>query len=169
MWATNASPVATLTRPRPSRATVAFSCVSLLLRTTSPTLFKAHLNSVRVRAQSFHCRKAHRCVAKHLEIAPVEAQYAAALQEAVDTEWGRETRRARGRERVVGARRVVAQGHGRISAPEGGARVLDLRGQPSHARGHAEHVLGGKVVGEVYRLPHVLGHDQTARGGIDRL
>src|SRR5258708_19960125 len=108
MWSTNASRVATLTRPRPSRATVAFSCVSLLLRTTSPTLFKAHLNSVRVRAQSFHCRKAHRCVAKHLEIAPVEAQYAAALQEAVDTQSGRETRRPPRRHPALRARPAAA-------------------------------------------------------------
>src|SRR5260370_8348321 len=46
MWSRNASPIATLTRPRPSIATVAFSWVSLLLRTTSPTLdplFKSHL------------------------------------------------------------------------------------------------------------------------------
>src|SRR5712691_12059234 len=99
MWSTKASPVATLTRPRPSIATVAFNWVSLLLRTTSATLFKSHLHRVRVRAQSFHRRKAHAGVAKHLEIASVEAQHAAALEEAVDAEWGCETRRTRRRER----------------------------------------------------------------------
>src|SRR6266446_3178059 len=172
MWSTNASPVATLTRPRPSRATVAFSCVSLLLRTTSPILtplFKAHLYSVRVRAQSFHRGQAHARVAKHFQVASVEAQHAAALQEAVDTEWGCEARRARGRERVVRARRVVAQRHGRISPDEDGARILNLRGQPSRVLGHNQQVLGRKVIGEVDRLLHVLGHYQAASGSVDDL
>src|SRR5712692_7259437 len=169
MWSTNASPVATLTRPRPSSATVAFSWVSLLLRMSSPPLFKAHLYSVGVRAQSFHRGEAQASVAKHLEIASVEAQHAAVLEEAVDTEGRSETRRSERRERVIGARRVVAQRHCRISPDEDRARILDLRGQPSRVLSHDQQVLGRKVVGEVDRLLHVLGHDQTACGGVDDL
>src|SRR5260370_38407419 len=81
MWSTNASPVATLTRPRPSRATAAFNWVSLLLRTISPVLFKSHHARVRARAQAFHRRQAPASVAEHPEVASLEAQHAGWLQE----------------------------------------------------------------------------------------
>src|SRR5712691_2958172 len=99
MWSRNGSPVATLTRPRPSKRTFAVSCVSLLLRTTSADLFphelrgfalssrgpllKAHLHRMCVGSQSFQRREPHCRIAKHLEIAAVQAQDAAALEERV--------------------------------------------------------------------------------------
>src|SRR5712692_9457551 len=125
MWSRNASPVATLTRPRPSRTTFAVSCVSLDLRTTSALLLKPYLNSVSVRAQPFQRRKPHARVTQHLHIAALEAQDARALEERVDAQRRREARRARGRERVVGAGHIVTDGHGRIRAHEDRPRVLD--------------------------------------------
>src|SRR5258708_25307474 len=83
MWSRNGSPVATLTRPRPSSTTFAVSCVSLLLRTTSADLLKAHLHRMCVGGQSLQRREPHGRVAKHLEIAAVQAQDAAALEERV--------------------------------------------------------------------------------------
>src|SRR2546428_12486263 len=86
IWSRNASPVATLIRPQPSSTTLAVSCVSLLLRATSPLLLKADLDCMRVRAQPFQRGKAHAGLAKHLEVAAVEAQDAAALEEGMNTE-----------------------------------------------------------------------------------
>src|SRR6266436_5564489 len=77
------SKVATLIRPRPSTTTFAVSCVSLLLRTTFADLFKAHLHRMCMGGQSFERREPHGRIAKHLEIAAVQAQDAAALEERV--------------------------------------------------------------------------------------
>ncbi len=124
---------------------------------------------MRVRAQAFHRRQAHAGVAEHLQVASVEAQHAAALHEAVDTEGRSEAGRARGRERVIGARRIVAQRHCRIGSHENRACILDLRGQPPGVLGHDQQMLGGKVIGEIDRLTQVVGHDEAARGRIDDL
>src|SRR5205807_5831210 len=132
MWSRNASPVATLTLPRPSRATRAVSWVSLLLRTTSPVLLlKAHLNGMRVRAQAFELGEAHAGVAEHLEIAAVQAQHAAALEKRVHAQRRRKPRGSRRGQRVVGSGRVVAQRDRGVGADEDGAGILDLGGQAS--------------------------------------
>src|SRR5712692_3651447 len=131
MWSRNASPVETLTRPRPSTTTLAVSCVSLLFRMTSELLLKPHLHRVGVRGEPLQRGEAHGCLAKHLKVAAVEAQHAAALEEGVHAKRRCEARRARGRERVVWAGRVVAERHSRIGSHENCARILDLRGQLS--------------------------------------
>src|SRR5206468_8584990 len=129
MWSRKARPVATLTRPPPSSDTRALSCVSLLLRLTSPmrTLLKANLYRVRVAAQAFHPREPDRGLAQHLQIAAVQAQHAGPLHERVDAERRGEPSRARCRQRVVGAGRVIAERDRRVRAHENRARVLDLR------------------------------------------
>src|SRR6267142_4380504 len=102
MWSRNGSPVATLIRPRPARSTFAVSRVSLLLRATSPfLLLKTNLHCVCVCSQAFHLRQPHACIAEHLEVASVEAEHARALHERMDAQGRRESRRARGRQRVV--------------------------------------------------------------------
>src|SRR5207245_7081830 len=123
MWSRNGSPVATLTRPRPSRTTFAVSCVSLLLRTTSAVLLKADFIGVLVRGQPFQGRQAQRRVPKHLVIATVQAQDAAALEKCVHSQWRGESSGARCRQRVIWTRGIVAEGHSRIGADENRARV----------------------------------------------
>src|SRR6267143_1341985 len=170
MWSRNASPVATLTLPRPSRATRAVSWVSLLFRTTSAVLLlKAHLDCMRVRAQAFELGEAHAGVAEHLEIAAVETQHAAALEERVHAQRRRKSRGSRRWQRVVGSGRVVAQRDRGICADEDRARVLDLCGQPSRILGHDQKMLGRKVVGDMHRLFEVVGHDHAASRGFDDL
>src|SRR5439155_5370029 len=126
MWSRKGRPVATLTRPPPSSDTRALSCVSLLLRLTSPmrALLKANLHRVRVTAQAFHPREPDRCLAQHLQIATVQAQHAGTLHERVHAERRGEPSRARCRPRAVGAGRVVAERVRRASAHENRTRVL---------------------------------------------
>src|SRR5712692_807247 len=169
MWSRNASPVAALTRPRPSITTFAVSCVSLLFRTTSAALFKSHLHRVRVRREPFQLGKAHGSLAKHLKVAAVEAQHAASLEESVDTQRRAKARGTRGRERVVGAGSIVTERHGRIGSHENRAGILDLRGQPGGIVGHDQQMLGRKVVGEMNSLLEVVGDDETAGGCADDL
>src|SRR5260370_4096308 len=107
MWSRNGSPVATLTRPRPSKTTFAVSCVSLLLRATSADLFKANLHRMRVGGQSFQGRQPHRRITKHLEIAAVQAQDAAALEERVHAQRRRKSCRPSGRHGVLGAASIL--------------------------------------------------------------
>src|SRR5450759_5730107 len=101
MWSRKASPVATLTRPLPSRSTFARSRVSLLLRVTSALLLKPHLDRMRVRVQPFHRGQTHACLTQHLQVAAVETQHAGALHERVHSKGRREASRARGGQRVV--------------------------------------------------------------------
>src|SRR5260370_32850183 len=137
MWSRKSSPVATLIRPRPSSATRAVSCVSLLLRTASAVrLLKSHLYRMRVRAQSFQRGEPHTRLAKHLEVTAIEAQNACALQERVHAERRCEACRARCRKRVIGARRIVAQRHGRVGPDEDRAGVLDPGGEACRLLGH---------------------------------
>src|SRR6266446_3781076 len=128
MWSRNGSPVATFTRPPPSSETRALSCVSLLLRLTSPTraLLKSYLHRVRVTAQALHPREPDCGLAQHLQVAAVQAQHAGPLHERVYAERRREASRARCRQRVVGTRRVIAERDRRVWADENRARVLDL-------------------------------------------
>src|ERR1700681_3918996 len=100
MWSRKGSPVATLTRPGPSRSTFARRRVSLLFRVTSALLLKAHLDGVGVRAETFHRRQPYTCLTQHLQVAAVEAQDAGSLHERVHAERRREASRARGGQRV---------------------------------------------------------------------
>src|ERR1700704_953066 len=98
MWSRNGRPVAALIRPRPATSTFAVRRVSLLLRATSPfLLLKAYLDCMRVRAQPFHRRKPHAGIPKHLQITPIQAEDACALQEGVDAQRRSEPGCARGR------------------------------------------------------------------------
>src|SRR5438270_3794382 len=130
MWSRKGSPVATLTRPPPSSDTRALSCVSLLLRLTSPmrALLKPHLHRVRVAAQAFHPCEPDRGLAQHLQVAAVQAQHAGLLHERMHAEWRGEASRSRRRQRVVRTGRVVAERNGRIRADEHRACILALRG-----------------------------------------
>src|ERR1700738_445888 len=125
MWARNASPVATFTRPRPSMSTFARSRVSLLLRVTSAALLKAHLHGVRVRAQPLHRGKPHTSFTQHLEVTAIETQHAGALHEGVHAEGRPEPSRAGRREGVVWAGSVITERHRRIGSHEHRACVLD--------------------------------------------
>src|SRR5216684_9421887 len=147
MWSRNGSPVATFTRPPPSSETRALSCVSLLLRLTSPTraLLKSHLHRMRVTAQAFHPREPDRGLAKHLQVAAVQAQQAGPLHERVHAERRGEASRAGRRQRVVGTRGVIAERDRRVGAHENRARVLDLRGEPRAILGNDEQVLWSEV------------------------
>src|SRR2546428_8661032 len=142
MWSRKGNPVATLTRPAPSSDTRALSCVSLLLRLTSPTraLLKSHLHRVRVTTQAFHAREPDGGLAKHLQVAAVQAQHAGPLHERVHAERRGEASRARRRQCVVRTRRVIAEGDRSVWADENRARVLDLRGEPRAILGNDEQV-----------------------------
>src|SRR6202011_3714036 len=109
MWSRNARPVATLMRPRPSRATFAASCVSFDFRAPSPALLKAHLDRMRVGAQTFQLRQPNARLAQHLEIAAVEAEDAAALQEGMHAKRRAEACGARRRQRVIRAGHIIAE------------------------------------------------------------
>src|SRR5215470_1845563 len=109
MWSRKSRPVETSARPRPSRSTVTLIWVSLLFRVTDPRLLKPYLHGVGMRAEPFQLRKPDCRIAQGLEVAAVQAQNACPLQEGVDAERRREPSGARGRQRVVGARNVVAQ------------------------------------------------------------
>src|SRR5260370_13756100 len=124
MWSRKGNPVATLTRPAPSSETRALSCVSLLLRLTSPTraLLKPHLHRMCVTAQAFHPREPDRGLPQHLQVAAVQAQHAGQLHERVHAERRGEASRARRRERVVGTRRVIAERNRRVWADENNVR-----------------------------------------------
>src|ERR1700674_4040223 len=102
MWSRKSSPVATLTRPNPSRSSLARSRVSLLSRVTSAFLLKAHLDRVRVGSQSFHRRQPHTSPAEQLQVPPIQAQEAGALHEGVHAERRPEPGRAGGWKRMVG-------------------------------------------------------------------
>src|SRR5437764_14687677 len=95
MWSTKARPVETSARPRPSRSTLAESCVSRLLRVIRPLLLKAHLDRVGVRAQAFHLRQPDRGVAQGLEVAAVQAKHARPLEEGLHATRRRHWRRPR--------------------------------------------------------------------------
>src|SRR5467141_2476019 len=86
MWSRKARPVATLTLPCPSRSTLARSFVSLLLRVTSALLLKAHLNRVRVPAQSLHLSQADCRLAQKLDVVAAQGQHAHLLHESPHAE-----------------------------------------------------------------------------------
>src|SRR2546427_3780618 len=130
MWSRNGRPVATWIRPRPLRAIVAASFVSLLLRVTWPfLLLKTNLHRVSVTAQAFERGQAQRGVAERLHVLAAEGEDAGPLDEGVHAERRRVPRRAGGRERVVRPRRVVAQGHGGVGPDEDRSRVAHPRRQ----------------------------------------
>src|SRR5207249_6758740 len=119
MWSRNGRPVETWIRPRPVRATVAASFVSLLLRVTCAfLLLKTNLHRVSVTAQTFERGQAQRGVAERLHVLAAEGKDVGPLDEGVDAERRRVPCRARGRDRVVWPRRVVAQGHGGVGPDE---------------------------------------------------
>src|SRR5438094_8999394 len=96
MWSRKGRPVATLTRPPPSSDTRALSCVSLLLRLTSPmrALLKANLHRVRVTAQAFNPRRPDRGLAQHLQTPTVQPQPAGLLHKALQADRQAERSRA---------------------------------------------------------------------------
>src|SRR5438105_12911216 len=124
MWSTNARPVETSARPRPSRSTLADSWVSRLLRVTRPFLFKTHLDGVRVRAQALHLREAHRGGAQGLQVAAIQAENARPLEERVHAERRGESCGARRRQCVIGACGVTAAWGGCVRAHRGCSRGL---------------------------------------------
>src|SRR5438132_35066 len=122
MWSRNGSPVDTSVRPRPSRSTLALSCVSLLFLVTWPfLLLKSHLYCVSVRAQALHLREPDTRLAERLEVVAVEAHDAHSLEERVHAKRRREPGRARRWQRVIRARRIVAQRYARLG-PDLGRR-----------------------------------------------
>src|SRR5437660_3458975 len=168
MWSRNGSPVDTSVRPRPSRSTLALSCVSLLFLVTWPfLLLKSHLYCVSVRAQALHLREPDTRLAERLEVVAVEAQDAHSLEERVHAKRRREPGRARRWQRVIRARCIVAQRYGRVGPDEDGSRVVHLCRETIGVGGDDEQVLWREIIGDVDRLVHSAGHDDAAVGLTD--
>src|SRR5690242_18809021 len=118
MWSRKSRPVDTSARPRPSRSTVAFSCVSLLLRETEPLLLKPHLYRMGMRAESLELGQPHGGVAQGFQVSAVQAEHARALEKGMNAEGGCKTRRPGRRQRVAGTGGVVAKRHRRVRSDE---------------------------------------------------
>src|SRR5260370_8738626 len=129
MWSRKGSPVEMSARPRPSRSTLALSCVSLLFRVTWPFLFKSHLDCMGVRAQAFHLGETDARLTQRLQVAAVEAQHAQPLQERVHAKRRRKPGGARGGQRVVGSRRIFPQRTARVDASDDRTGVVHLRSE----------------------------------------
>src|SRR2546423_8948200 len=114
MWSRNGRPVATVTRPRPSRATVAMSLVSLLLRVTRAfLLLKANLDRMRMRAQPFEPGQPQRGIAECPHVLASKGQHAGPFEEGVHAERRPPSRGSGGGQGVIGPGHVVAERHGR--------------------------------------------------------
>src|SRR5207237_8138109 len=162
-WSRNGRPRDTSVRPRPSRSTLALSCVSLLFLVTWPfLLLKSHLYCVSVRAQALHLREPDTRLAERLEVVAVEAQDAHSLEERVHAKRRREPGRARRWQRVIRARCIVAQRYGRIGPDEDGSRVVHLCRETLGVGGDDEQLIWRELIGDVDRLVHSAGHDDAA-------